>query len=393
MFGEGTMSTEHATRVFVSPGRYVQGVGVLDRIGEFVSKIGTHPLIIADDTVWAFAGPRVEGSLADAGLVVRREEFAGLATAAEITRLTAIAQAAGADVIVGLGGGSTIDTAKGVGHEAGVRWVSVPTTASTDAPGSGVAVIYTADGAVDEFRFFPHNPDLVLIDTQVVADAPVAFLIAGVGDAIATWLEARVSASTHSTTGAGGIATEAALAIAELSWNILWESALQAVDDVSGHLVTEAVERVVEANTLLSGLGFENAGLAAAHAIHDGLTVVPQTHGLQHGQKVNIGSIAQLILEGRPEAEIDEFIVFTARVGLPTSLTEVGLTVDDTRELLLVGDAATLPFEFIHVLPDPVTAQDVADALVKVEAASIRARAAAGLPQPAFYIAPSAHTA
>lgn len=43
------------------------------------------------------------------------------------------------------------------------------------------------------------------------------------------------------------------------------------------------------ANTLLSGLGFENGGLAVAHALHNGLTAVPETHKYTHGEKVAFG--------------------------------------------------------------------------------------------------------
>ena len=99
---------------------------------------------------------------------------------------------------------------------------------------------------------------------------------------------------------AGGLPTLTGTALAELSWDVLWDNALQAVDAVRDHQVTPAVEKVIEANTLLSGLGFESGGLAAAHAVHNGLTAVAATHGLAHGQKVNIGSVTQLVLEGAP---------------------------------------------------------------------------------------------
>ena len=67
-------------------------------------------------------------------------------------------------MVVGIGGGSTIDAVKAAGHLEGIRWVSVPTVASTDAPCSALSVIYTEEGAFEEYRFFPHNPDLVLVD-------------------------------------------------------------------------------------------------------------------------------------------------------------------------------------------------------------------------------------
>ncbi|TPW71484.1 iron-containing alcohol dehydrogenase, partial [Schumannella sp. 10F1B-5-1] len=140
--------------------------------------------------------------------------------------------------------------------------------------------------------------------------------------------------------------------------------------------------KVVEANTLLSGLGFESGGLAAAHAIHNGLTAVPQTHGLAHGQKVNIGSLTQLVLEGAPTSEIRDFVEFTTRVGLPTTLTEVGLKPSDADELAAVAAAATVPTETIHSMPFEVRAADVASALASIEGFARRVRAEAGLPEP-----------
>ena len=150
---------------------------------------------------------------------------------------------------------------------------------------------------------------------------------------------------------AGGLPTLTGTALAQLSWDVLWDNALPAVDAVRDNEVTPAVEKVIEANTLLSGLGFESGGLAAAHAIHNGLTAVSATHGLAHGQKVNIGSVTQLVLEGAPTSEIRDFVEFTTRVGLPTTLTEVGLRADDADALKTVADAATAEGETIHAMP------------------------------------------
>ncbi|WP_338145069.1 glycerol dehydrogenase [Cryobacterium algoritolerans] len=370
----------------MSPGRYVQGKGAIERLGEFVAQIGSSPLIVSDDVVWGFAGEQVTASFAAADLRVERVAFGKFATAAVVDALVEKILETKADVIVGVGGGSTVDAAKAAGYLAGIRWVSVPTVASTDAPTSALAVIYNEEGEFVEYRFFPRNPDLVLIDTQIVANAPVEFLIAGVGDALATWLEARATAAANATTMAGGLPTQTGTALAKLSWDVIWENALPALDAVRDNLVTPALEKLVEANTLLSGLGFESGGLAAAHAIHNGLTAAPQTHGLTHGQKVNIGSMAQLVLEGAPRAEIEDFIEFTTLVGLPTTLTEIGLTLDDEKELQAIGKAATLPGETIHNMPFVVTADDVVDALKSIERLSRSVRKARGLPAPVKYV-------
>jgi glycerol dehydrogenase len=374
-------------RTVISPGRYVQAKGAIARLGEFTAPIGTTPIVVADDVVWGIVEEQVRASFEAAGLTVVRESFGRYATKGEVDRLVTAIQDAGADVAIGIGGGSTIDAVKAAGHLAGIRWVSAPTVASTDAPASALSVIYTEEGEFEEYRFFPHNPDLVLVDTQLVANAPVKFLVAGVGDALATWLEARATQRAHATTMAGGLQTETALALARLSWDLIWENALPAIAAVQDDLVTPAVEKLVEANTLLSGLGFESGGLAAAHAIHNGLTAAPQTHGLTHGQKVNIGSLAQLVLEGAPTEEIRDFIIFTTKVGLPNTLTEIGLKTTDVEDLQRVAELSVVEGETIHNMPFPVTAADVVDALRSIEGYSRQVRAEAGLPEPVFYTA------
>ncbi|MFV0426352.1 MAG: glycerol dehydrogenase [Beutenbergiaceae bacterium] len=376
------MSSPASIRSIISPSRYVQGAGAISQLGAYLKAIGDRPLMVAGDTSWAVAGHDIETSLQSEGLPTLRTNFAGLTTAKEVDRIVAEIAAQHADIVVAIGGGSVIDAVKSAGHLAKVRWATVPTIASTDAPTSAVAVIYTEEGAYEEYRFFPHNPDLVLIDSAIVANAPAELLAAGVGDALATWLEARATAQSHSLTMSGGYATNAAGALARLSWELLWENALPALDAVRDSVVTPSVERVIEANTLLSGLGFESGGLAAAHAIHNGLTAVPQTFGLVHGQKVNVGSVTQLILEGAPTSDIADFIEFTTRVGLPNTLTEVGIDTTDADSIATIAAAATAPTETIHAMPFPVSAADVAAALTSIERLSRRVRGDAGLPEP-----------
>ena len=374
-------------RTVISPGRYVQGKGAIHQLGEYLKPIGSNPLLVADDLVWGLVGHDIEASLTTAGLPVQRETFHGVPSAKEVDRVVEVIKRVGADVVVAVGGGSAIDTVKAAGHLAGIRWANCPTVASTDAPCSALSVIYTEDGEFEEYRFFPRNPDLVLVDSQVVANAPVELLVAGVGDALATWLEARATARSNAKTMAGGLPTLTGTALAQLSWDVLWDNALQAVDSVRDNEVTPAVEKVIEANTLLSGLGFESGGLAAAHAIHNGLTAVAATHGLAHGQKVNIGSVTQLVLEGAPTSEIRDFVEFTTRVGLPTTLTEVGLRADDADSLKTVADAATVPGETIHAMPFEVRSADVVSALASIERFATRVRREAQLPDPVPYTA------
>jgi glycerol dehydrogenase len=381
------MVTNAAASIFSTPSKYVQGKNVIGQLGEFVATLGTSPIIVADDTVWGIVEEKVTASFTESKLPLVRVGFGRFATPQAVDALVEAIKADGHTVIVGIGGGSAIDAAKAAGHLAGIRWASVPTAASSDAPTSALSVIYSEEGEFLEYRFFPHNPDLVLIDTQLVANAPEKFLVAGIGDALATWVEARATLRGQGLTMAGGRPTNAASALAKLSWDLLWENALPALDAVRSNVVTPALEKVVEANTLLSGLGFESGGLAAAHAIHNGLTAAPQTHGLTHGQKVNLGTITQLVMEGAPTSEIEDFIVFTTKVGLPNSLAEVGLTPSNTTELRAVAEAATVEDETIHNMPFAVTPELVVDTLIAVEAISHRVREHNNLPAPVLYVA------
>ncbi len=83
-----------------------------------------------------------------------------------------------------MGGGKVIDTAKTVGDQLNLPTVIIPTTASNDAATSALAAMYFEDGALDELVFFNKNPDIVLVDTEVIMNAPVRFLVAGMGDTL-----------------------------------------------------------------------------------------------------------------------------------------------------------------------------------------------------------------
>jgi glycerol dehydrogenase len=134
-------------------------------------------------------------------------------------------------------------------------------------------------------------------------------------------------------------------------------------------VVTPALERIVEANTLLSGLGFESSGLAAAHAIHNGLTAAPPTHKYYHGEKVAFGLLVQLVLEGASRPQFNDVLGFSSAVGLPITLAGIGCH-DLPKDLLSqVATRATAAGETIHNEPFKVTPVMVADAILAADAA------------------------
>jgi glycerol dehydrogenase len=211
--------------------------------------------------------------------------------------------------------------------------------------------------------FLPRNPDLVLVDTQVIAEAPVRYLVAGMGDALSTWFEADSCRTAYSPNQCGGLGTLASYALARLCYDTIREYGVAARIACEQKVVTPALSHIVEANSLLSGLGFEIAGLASAHSIHNGLTRLPATHDYFHGEKVAIGTLAGLFLTDRPSQVVREVYDFCESVGLPTTLADIGIPDATDDDLRIVAEAACAEGETIHHEPCPISADAVVAAL------------------------------
>ncbi|WP_280587565.1 glycerol dehydrogenase [Halorubrum sp. Boch-26] len=350
-------------QVFESPAAYVQGRGVTEEIGAHVAPLGSECLLLADEVVLDLVGERVVESLESEGIGASTIEFEGEASETEINRVADVVKERNADVVIGAGGGKTLDTAKAVREATGGAMVSMPTVASTDSPTSALSVIYSEAGEFQEYWFYDQHPDLVLLDTAVVAGAPTRFFRSGIADGLATWFEADATYRSDGENIVGGTSTRAGHRLAELCYETLREHALAAVDAVEREAVTASVEAVAEANTLLSGLGFESGGLAAAHSVHNGLTQLGVTHHATHGEKVNVGTVTQLVLEGREDAFIEDYVEFSLALDLPVTLSDIGIDDPTAARLETVAEAACDPEETIHNEPFAVTPPMVRDAL------------------------------
>lgn len=356
--------------VFTSPSRYTQGKGATAALGQEMASLGLEGpvLIMAGKTVIGLLEATWRRSLDGAGFEHAIHRFGGECSLVEIERVKAAARELKGRTIVGAGGGKVLDTARAAAAGLDLPVVNCPTVASSDAPCSALSVIYTDDGEFQEYRFYRKNPDLVLVDTEVIAQAPPRLLVAGMGDALATWFEARTCVAGHVKNMRGGGSTRSAAALAELCYKTLLEDGAAALRAVEKKVVTPSLERLVEANTLLSGLGFESSGLAAAHAVHNGLTVAPGTHPFLHGEKVAFGLLVQLVLEGSPRGTIEQVLGFSTEVGLPITLSEIGLADLSADLLMQIARRATAPGETIHNEPFEVTPEMTADAIRAADA-------------------------
>jgi len=188
------------------------------------------------------------------------------------------------------------------------------------------------------------------------------------GDALATKFEAEASSKRRLPAMAGGAPSISALALAELCLQTLLEYGYYARLAVEKKVTSPAVEKIIEANTYLSGIGFESGGLAAAHAIHNGFTALEETHQYYHGEKVAFSTLVQMVMEGRDSDEIMEIMGFCKLVGLPVTLEELGLAGADSEKLMKVATAATVEGETIHNMPFPVNAQMVYEGIIAADA-------------------------
>lgn len=349
-------------RIISSPGRYIQGKGELANLSADYKELGTNgAYVMVDKFILDTYGDRIKKGFEDSQVPYIIEAFGGECSDVEINRHKD--KLGASDVVIGIGGGKTLDTSKAVAHHANLPVIIVPTTASTDAPCSRLTVVYTEDGVFDHFLHLRRNPDMVVMDTEVIASAPARFLAAGIGDALATYYEAVACNASNSVTTGGGHVTNAAMALATVCRDILLENGHKAMVAVENKQCTKAVEDVIEANTYLSGVGFESGGLAAIHAIHDGLTALHGCHHMLHGEKVAFSIIAQLVLENTDEDEVMMIINFLKQVGLPTCFKDLGLENVTDEELMTVAKISCEEDETIYNLPFPVTAEDVFAAL------------------------------
>jgi len=380
--------------VFCAPLRYVQGPGAFARLGAEMVAVGLEGpvLIVAGSTVIARLAPTWAAALDAVRIAFRVRLFGGESSRREIAAIIEEARSLQARAIVAAGGGKALDAARSAAAAMGLPFVSCPTICSTDAPTSALSVIYADEGpnrgAVEAYEIHRRSPDLVLVDTRVIAESPPRFLAAGIGDAMSTWYEGRAAAAGASPNMRGGRATQAALALARLCRDTVLADGEKALAECREHCVGPSLERTVEAATLLSGLGFESAGLAAAHAVHNGLVSLAATHGMLHGEKVAFGTLVQLQLEAAAEpatraATLEEaktVAAFFVRTGLPVTLAELGVT--DAGDALRtavrrVADRATQPGETIHNMPFAVDADMVVAAIEAADALGRAVRAAA----------------
>lgn len=342
-----------ALKIFRAPLRYVQGPDALLQMGAQLKILGIkNPLILVSSSAKRAVEAPISKGLNAEGCAYAFIDFGGDSTWKEIERVKNACLQGGHDAIIGCGGGKVLDTGRCAAagdatnvmksppeffprFGAGVPCINVPTVASTDASTSAASLVHTEKGAVEATMVFPANPAMVFVDTAVIAKSPVRLLVAGMGDALATYFEADMSERTSTPcVGNRALSTRSAQALARLCFDILIDHGVQAKVEVERGIPGPGLEAIAEANILLSGLGFQNGGLSAAHAVGNAFEHIPESfeEPLYHGELVAFGTLTQLVLEGRRPKYLGKIFGFCKAVGLPTTFEEMRLkNVTDNR--------------------------------------------------------------
>lgn len=348
-----------------SPRKYVQGQGALLKVYEETESLGKNFLFICSNSGYKGCHEKLEKSFEGRDAKLKFEIFGGISSNGEVERMRKIVKENGIDCVAGVGGGSAIDTAKATAYYENLPVVVIPTVVATDAPCTGLSVIYNDDGTFSNYIFYPTNPDAVIVDSDIIANAPVKFLVAGMGDALGTYFEARACEKGKAPSLENGGITKSAMALCRLCYETLLEDGYKALKACENNLVTPALEAIIEANTYLSGVGADNGGLAVAHSVYNGFTALEECENTMHGSVVAFGTITQLVLEDAPVKELNEVLNFCASVGLPVTLKEIGVT--DKERVRIAAEKACAEGESIHNMIGDVTPEQLYHALMAAD--------------------------
>lgn len=355
-------------RVVPGPANYYSHAGSLARLHDFYSaeQLSRAVWIYGER---AFAGAKAFLPQGFNAPGAKHILFKGHCSERDVAELV---QQSGDDraVVIGVGGGALLDTAKVVARRLGLPVVAIPTIAATCAAWTPLSVWYNDAGQALHFEIFDDANFLVLVEPQIILNAPAEYLLAGIGDTLAKWYEAVVLApQPENLPLTVRLGINGALAIRD----VLLESSEQALVDQQRGEVTQAFRDVVDAiiagGGMVGGLGERYTRVAAAHAVHNGLTVLPQTDKFLHGTKVAYGILVQSALLGQDDV-LAQLIDAYQRFNLPTTLAALEVDINNHAELDKVIAHTLRPVESIHYLPVNLSTDTLRAAFEKVEALS-----------------------
>ena len=353
-----------AIRVVTGPANYFSHPGALSRLSEFYSEEQLNSAIwIYGERALAAVRPYLPAAFTQPG--AKHILFRGHCSESDVQRLAG--EARESQVVIGIGGGALLDTAKAVARRVKAPLVAIPTIAATCAAWTPLSVWYNDAGQALGYEIFNDANHLVLVEPEIILHAPAEYLLAGIGDTLAKWYEAVVlSPQPENLPLTVRLGLNAALSIRD----VLLESSEQALEDSQNGVLSRAfldvVDAIIAGGGMVGGLGERYTRVAAAHAIHNGLTTLPQTDRFLHGTKVAYGILVQSALLGQDDVLQQLTAAFT-RFNLPTKLAQLDVDLYNSEQLDKVIARSLQQGESIHALPVELSPEILFKAFEKVE--------------------------
>jgi glycerol dehydrogenase len=356
----------------ILPSTYVSGAGALANLPDVVGRLGKRPVVIHGDAGWQQVKDSVLASLPEDS-TDNLIHYHGYCTEADISRYADLLTRADYDVVVAVGGGKVLDLAKGAAFTAGINCITVPTSPATCACIAPLSVIYGDQGEVLGVLSFTHAFAATVIDTDVIGAAPARLLASGILDALAKWHEVRLSQRQH---GRLDAPIAASLSLCDSMKAVFDEHAQTAIDDAKAGRTSETRAFVAESAILfpglMSGLAGNGTRIAASHPVHDALTLLEGAHQSLHGELVGFGILTEMVLDGRPDGEVQQTAQTFQALGQPVGLAGLGVAEALTTHADEVAERVLIDPFFQEVFTG-VTAADVKQALAQADALAVAA--------------------
>lgn len=353
----------------IAPAQVLRGSGILSQAGELVSRLGQRPLIVGGDQTLSVVRSVLQPAFASSSLVGAEAAYGLDCSEASLVALRQAVITHEADVIIGVGGGKALDAAKLLAFQCQLPIVTIPTSAATCAAWTALSNIYSDQGAFLYDVPLPQCPDTLILDYELIQTASQRTLVAGIGDALAKWYEASVSSGHSEHT-----LIIAAVQQARVLRDLLLQKSVAALQTPGSAVWREVVDATVLLAGVIGGLGGAQCRTVAAHAVHNGLTHLLQSHDTLHGEKVAYGILVQLRLEEILQGSLlavtarQQLLSFYSEIGLPQSLADLGLAEVTLADLQRSAEVACVETSDIHRLPFEVTPTQLMAAMVSTTA-------------------------
>ncbi len=353
----------------IAPAQVVRGFHAIEQVGDQIARLGSRPLMIGGDRSLDVVKSRFKSVFKSHSLNAAKASYDKDCSETTLANLKAAVADHQADLIIGVGGGKALDTAKLVAYQCNLPIVTIPTSAATCAAWTALSNVYSEQHAFLYDVALARCPDLLVLDYDLVATAPQRTLVAGIGDAIAKWYEASVSSGHSDKT-----LLIAAVQQARVLRDILFQKSQAALLNPLGSDWQEVVDASVLMAGVIGGIGGAQCRTVAAHAVHNGLTHLLESHHALHGEKVAFGILVQLRLEEMLQGNVlaassrQQLLKFYDEIGLPKTLADLGLAEVTIAQLHQAAEVACSENSDIHRLPFSVAPSQLMAAMVSTTA-------------------------